>query len=153
MIAVITYGTVLFALMISQWRGETVSVSVSVKERGEKKEKNKTRVRFGVYMCGTCLFCLSDVARHTEKECFCFWESWLIHIFFESHLNNHPILQCKYQNIARRHFGRTLCDNLSYFYILHERIDKIKESMCNLLRLSYYKYLPVIFPVTEFKLG
>lgn len=32
MIAVITYGTALFALMISQWRGETVSVSVSVKD-------------------------------------------------------------------------------------------------------------------------
>lgn len=50
MIAVITYGTVLFALMISQWRGETVSVSVSVKERGEKKEKNKTKQEF-VLVC------------------------------------------------------------------------------------------------------
>lgn len=53
MIAVITYGTALFALMISQWRGETVSVSVSVKER-EKKKNSMSFFHppdlFGVYV-------------------------------------------------------------------------------------------------------
>lgn len=51
MIAVITYGTALFALMISQWRGETVSVSVSVKEREKKKKFHEFLSPSGFIRC------------------------------------------------------------------------------------------------------
>ncbi len=117
MIAVITYGTVLFALMISQWRGETVSLSVSVKER----RKNIPWVCFilRIFRCvciwRTCLFCVS-VARHTQKECFCFWETWVIHILCESCLNINQYQNVNTRILSRRHFGHIICDDLqSYF--------------------------------------